>query len=457
MSKQSTMSYRENILRIATGGVCLALAFVLSQLKLFEMPMGGTVTPASTLPIIAYGVAFGPFWGFIIAFIFSLLQLIGGWLVTPFQVFLDYTIGYTALGFAGFAALKPDSRSKISGALNRFRAASILKILVFTIIAYVVRWLGSVASGVIFYAEYAADAGYDNALVYSMVYNGSFLLVDLAILSVVLVVLYMVLPSNRDDSTVSFIQKFTAEFIGTFVLVFVGCGTAMAVGCDAVNGGGYILTAFAFGLVIVAMAYCIGNVSGCHINPAVSLAMLISKKMTIQEFWGYVVFQILGAVSGAGLLQYLFEQAQKIDMTGVYDAEKKAMLSWGLGANGLAGVNNNFVAGLIIELVLTFIFVLTILGVTDAKFKHGSFGGVVIGFALVLVHILGISFTGTSVNPARSIGPALFAGGAALTSLWVFITGPMAGAALAAVVYKALTKAKAEKAESAASEDKAEE
>ncbi|MBR4403806.1 MAG: aquaporin [Clostridiales bacterium] len=457
MSKQSTMSYRENILRIATGGVCLALAFVLSQLKLFEMPMGGTVTPASTLPIIAYGVAFGPFWGFIIAFIFSLLQLIGGWLVTPFQVFLDYTIGYTALGFAGFAALKPDSRSKISGALNRFRAASILKILVFTIIAYVVRWLGSVASGVIFYAEYAADAGYDNALVYSMVYNGSFLLVDLAILSVVLVVLYMVLPSNRDDSTVSFIQKFTAEFIGTFVLVFVGCGTAMAVGCDTVNGGGYILTAFAFGLVIVAMAYCIGNVSGCHINPAVSLAMLISKKMTIQEFWGYVVFQILGAVSGAGLLQYLFEQAQKIDMTGVYDAEKKAMLSWGLGANGLAGVNNNFVAGLIIELVLTFIFVLTILGVTDAKFKHGSFGGVVIGFALVLVHILGISFTGTSVNPARSIGPALFAGGAALTSLWVFITGPMAGAALAAVVYKALTKAKAEKAESAASEDKAEE
>ena len=454
MSKQSTMSYRENILRISTGGVCLALAFVLSQLKLFEMPMGGTVTPASTLPIIAYGVAFGPFWGFIIAFIFSLLQLIGGWLVTPFQVFLDYTIGYTALGFAGFAALKADSRSKISGALNRFRGASILKILIFTIVAYIVRWLGSVASGVIFYAEYAADAGYDSALVYSMVYNGSFLLVDLAILSVVLVVLYMVIPSNKDDSTVTYIQKFTAEFIGTFVLVFVGCGTAMAVGCDAVNGGGYILTAFAFGLVIVAMAYCIGNISGCHINPAVSLAMLISKKMTVQEFWGYVVFQILGAVSGAGLLQYVFEQAGKLDMTGVIDAEKKEMVSWGLGANGLAGVNGNIVAGIIIELVLTFIFVLTILGVTDAKFKHGSFGGVVIGFALVLVHILGISFTGTSVNPARSIGPALFAGGAALTSLWVFIVGPMAGAALAAVVYKALTKTKAE---AKASEDKAEE
>ena len=155
MSKQSLKSNRENILRISTGGVCLALAFVLSQLKLFEMPMGGTVTPASTLPIIEYGVAFGPVWGFVIAFIFSLLQLIGGWLVTPFQVILDYTIGYTALGFAGFAALKADSRNKISDALGRFRATSVIKILVFTAIAYIVRWLGSVASGVIFYSEYA--------------------------------------------------------------------------------------------------------------------------------------------------------------------------------------------------------------------------------------------------------------------------------------------------------------
>ena len=135
MSKQSLKSNRENILRISTGGVCLALAFVLSQLKLFEMPMGGTVTPASTLPIIVYGVAFGPVWGFVIAFIFSLLQLIGGWLVTPFQVILDYTIGYTALGFAGFAALKADSRVKIPDALGRFRATSVIKILTFTAIA----------------------------------------------------------------------------------------------------------------------------------------------------------------------------------------------------------------------------------------------------------------------------------------------------------------------------------
>ena len=457
MSKQSLNSNREYILRVSTGGVCLALAFVLSQLKLFEMPMGGTVTPASTLPIVVYGVAFGPVWGFIIAFIFSLLQLIGGYLVTPFQVILDYTVGYTALGFAGFAALKADSRVKIPSALNRFRGASLLKIIAFTIVAYIVRWLGSVASGVIFFSDYAAGAGYDNAVVYSMVYNGSFLLADLAILAVVLVIFYMVIPSSKEDTTIPYVQKFTAEFIGTFVLVFVGCGTAMAVGCDSANGCGYILTAFAFALVIVAMAYSIGNVSGCHINPAVSLAMLISKKMTATEFWGYVVFQILGAVSGAGLLQYLFSQAGKIDMTGVSEVvdDKAEMVKWGLGANGLAGVNGNFVAGLIVEIVLTFIFVMAILGVTDAKFKHGSFGGVVIGLALVLVHILGISLTGTSVNPARSIGPAIFAGGSALTDLWVFIVGPMAGAALAAVVYKAITKAKEEKVAAAKLSDKA--
>ena len=166
--------------------------------------------------------------------------------------------------------------------------------------------------------------------------------------------------------------------------------------------------------------------------------------MTITDFWGYVVFQILGAISGAGLLQYVFKTADKVDKTGVFDKDIGGMAQWGLGANGLAGVNGNYLAGIIIEVVLTFIFVMTILGVTDAKFKHGSFGGLVIGFALVLVHILGISFTGTSVNPARSIGPAIFAGGQALADLWVFIVAPMAGAALAALVYKAITRAKEE-------------
>ena len=223
-------------------------------------------------------------------------------------------------------------------------------------------------------------------------------------------------------------KKCIAEFIGTFTLVLVGCGTAMLVGCDAVNGCGYILTAFAFGLVIVGMAYCVGNVSGCHINPAVSLACLISGRMGISDFIFYVISQVLGAISGAACLKIIFSLGNVTDKTG------------GLGSNGLAGVGDSAVAGLIVECLLTFIFVLVILGVTDSKFNHGSFGGVVIGFSLVMVHILGIGLTGTSVNPARSIGPALFAGGAALSSLWVFIVGPFVGAALAALIYKLFAK-----------------
>ena len=223
-------------------------------------------------------------------------------------------------------------------------------------------------------------------------------------------------------------KKCIAEFIGTFTLVLVGCGTAMLVGCDSASGCGYILTAFAFGLVIVGMAYCVGNVSGCHINPAVSLAVLISGRMSVTDFFLYLVSQILGAISGAACLKIIFSLGQVTDKTG------------GLGSNGLAGVGGNAVAGLIVEILLTFIFVLVILGVTDSKAGHGSFGGVVIGFSLVMVHILGIGLTGTSVNPARSIGPALFAGGDALASLWVFIVGPFVGAALAAVIYKVMAK-----------------
>ena len=226
------------------------------------------------------------------------------------------------------------------------------------------------------------------------------------------------------------VRKYVAEFIGTFTLVLVGCGTAMLVGCDSVNGSGYILTAFAFGLVIVGMAYCVGNVSGCHINPAVSLACLISGRMNVKDFFCYFVSQTLGAIAGAGVLKLIFSLGGVTDKTG------------GLGSNGLAGVNGSSVAGLIVEVLLTCIFVLVILGVTDGDFKHGSFGGVVIGFSLVMVHILGIGLTGTSVNPARSIGPAIFAGGAALSSLWVFIVGPFAGAALAALVYKFLAAKK---------------
>ncbi len=230
------------------------------------------------------------------------------------------------------------------------------------------------------------------------------------------------------------LKKYCAEFIGTCVLVVLGCGTAMLVGCDAANGGGYILTALAFGLVIVGMAYCVGNISGCNINPAVSLGVLISGGISIREFIGYVISQCLGAFAGAGLLAAIFSLGGVHDMTG------------GFGSNGLAGVNGSAIAGLLVEAVLTFIFVLTILGVTSKKAGHGSFGGLVIGFTLTLVHILGIGLTGTSVNPARSFGPplvALFAGNAEpIGQLWVFIVGPFVGAASAAIVYKWLEKAK---------------
>lgn len=225
-------------------------------------------------------------------------------------------------------------------------------------------------------------------------------------------------------------KKYIAEFIGTLALVVLGCGTAMLVGCDAASGCGYILTAFAFGLTIVGMAYCVGNISGCHINPAVSLGVLLTGGMSVKDFIGYVVSQCLGAFAGAGLLALIFNLGGVADMTGAF------------GSNGLAGVNGSAVAGLLVEVVLTFLFVLTILGVTSKKGNHGSFAGVVIGFTLTLVHILGIGLTGTSVNPARSFGPALVAAmnGAAepMASLWVFIVGPLVGAALAAVVWKGL-------------------
>lgn len=223
------------------------------------------------------------------------------------------------------------------------------------------------------------------------------------------------------------IKKYIAEFIGTFVLVVLGCGTAMLVGCDSSSGCGYILTAFAFGLVIVGMAYCVGNISGCHINPAVSLGVFISGGIKAVDFAGYVVAQILGAIAGSGVLKLIFDLGNVTDMTGGY------------GSNGLAGVHGNVGAGLIVEILLTFIFVMTILGVTSKKAGHGSFGGLIIGLTLTLVHILGIGLTGTSVNPARSIGPAIFAGGDALSDLWVFIVGPLVGAALAAVIYKFLS------------------
>ncbi len=207
------------------------------------------------------------------------------------------------------------------------------------------------------------------------------------------------------------IRKYLAEFIGTFVLVFVACGVA------GQTGGSLGVTSAAFGLVIVAMAYSISNISGCHINPAVSIAMLCAKKMTLKDFIGYVVAQFLGAIAGAGLL-----------MAVVRDAGK-------LGTNALYA--NDAVASFIIEAILTCIFVLAILGVTSKK-EFSNVAGLVIGGALALVHLLGINFTGTSVNPARSFGPALIAGN--LSGIWVFLLAPLVGGILAAVLYSFLAK-----------------
>lgn len=226
-------------------------------------------------------------------------------------------------------------------------------------------------------------------------------------------------------------RKYMAEFIGTMVLVILGCGTAMLVGCDSANGCGYILTALAFGLTIVGMAYCIGNISGCHINPAVSLGVLVSGNMSFTDFIGYVIAQCAGAFVGSGILAVIFGIGEVKDRTGGY------------GTNGLAGVSGNALAGLIVEVILTFIFVLTIIGVTSKKGNHGSFAGIVIGFTLTLVHIFGIGLTGTSVNPARSLGPAIVAAingnSEPISCIPVFIFGPLIGAFLAAVVYKTLT------------------
>ena len=210
-------------------------------------------------------------------------------------------------------------------------------------------------------------------------------------------------------------KKYLAEFIGTFVLVFVGCGTAAITGCTASADAAYILTALAFGGVIVAMAYSIGNISGCHVNPAVSLAVLMNGGMSVKDFVGYIIAQFVGGIAGAGVLAAL---------TGK---------QYGLGTNGL--YDGSVVKSLVIEIILTFIFVLAVLGATS-KDSNGSVAGLVIGGSLTLVHLMGIFFTGTSVNPARSFGPALFMGGDALVNVWIFIAAPLVGGALAAVVWK---------------------
>lgn len=214
-------------------------------------------------------------------------------------------------------------------------------------------------------------------------------------------------------------KKYIAECLGTAVLVLFGCGTAVF------SGVNLVATALAFGLSIIAMAYTIGKVSGCHINPAVSVAMYLDGKMSFTDFIGYIVAQFIGAIGGTFIIF-------AIQLTTKADVE-----NFGYGANGFGAMN--WFGALMVEVILTFIFILVILAVTENK-KTAPHAGIFIGLALFFVHILGINLTGTSVNPARSFGPAIFALGDSIAQLWVFIVAPVIGAILAVIVNKTLIR-----------------
>ena len=221
-------------------------------------------------------------------------------------------------------------------------------------------------------------------------------------------------------------KKYLAEMIGTMVLVLMGCGSAVFAGsaAGAVSAGvGTLGVAFAFGLSVVAMAYAIGGISGCHINPAITVVGLLFVRMCGKDAAMYMVFQVIGAVIGSAILYALVS-------TGAHGGPTAT------GSNGFA--DGMMLQAFIAEAVFTFIFVLVVLGSTDSEKGAGNLAGLAIGLTLVLVHIVCIPVTGTSVNPARSIGPALFQGGEALSQLWLFIVAPFVGAALSAVVWKVL-------------------
>jgi aquaporin Z len=226
-------------------------------------------------------------------------------------------------------------------------------------------------------------------------------------------------------------KKLISEFLGTLLLVLFGCGSAVALTTVSPfsDGGTYVFIALAFGLALMLLAYAFGDVSGTHVNPAVSLGMLIAGRMSFKDFIGYVLAQFAGGIAGGALLLVFFDK------------------DTGLGTNGYAAnsaLQTTLLQAILIECILTFAFVLVILYVTD-KPERSPIAGIVIGLSLALIHIVGLPFTGTSVNPARSFGPALFAGGAALSQVWVFIVAPLAGGALAALLYRFLKSKKEQK------------
>jgi len=224
-------------------------------------------------------------------------------------------------------------------------------------------------------------------------------------------------------SNTSDVKKYIAELIGTFVLVFVGCGSAVIAGARV----GYVGISFAFGLSVLAMVYAIGGISGCHINPAISTSMFAAGKIKLKDTIIYVVMQCVGAVIAAMVLYGV-----AVGKPGY------SLAADGLGQNGYDTASPggfSMASGFIAEVVLTFIFLLVIFGSTSERAPKG-FAGISIGLSLVLIHLVGIPITGTSVNPARSLGPAVIVGGTALGQLWLFWVAPIIGGLLAAVVWR---------------------
>ena len=220
-------------------------------------------------------------------------------------------------------------------------------------------------------------------------------------------------------------KKYFAELVGTFVLTLLGCGTAVSLNCGS-DTASVVGTAIAFGLAVVAMAYTIGGISGCHINPAITLGCILAGRMDAKEGCMYILFQCIGAFIGSALLAILVANVPGMEGTGANDLQ----------------ANVSMMGGLLAEIIFTCVFVLVVLGATaKTNGATNNFAGLAIGLSLVLVHLVCIRYTGTSVNPARSLAPAIFQGGTALANLWIFIVGPFVGGALAAGIWKMIEPA----------------
>jgi aquaporin Z len=235
-------------------------------------------------------------------------------------------------------------------------------------------------------------------------------------------------------------KKLSAEFLGTFWLVFGGCGSAVLAAAFPNTGIGFLGVAFAFGLTVLTMAYAIGHISGCHLNPAISVGLMVGKRFAASDLLGYVVAQVAGAICASGALYVIASGKAGFDLSGGFAAN-------GYGLHSPGGYS--LAACLTAEIVLTFMFLMIILGSTDARAPKG-FAPIAIGLGLTLIHLISIPVTNTSVNPARSTGPALFVGGWALEQLWLFWVAPILGAAIAGIAYPALFGTAEEKSRAAA-------